>query len=92
MMVVNEKRIKLQLWDTAGQERFQTVTANYYKGAEGVLLVYDSTDPMSFNNVRNWLKQIEQNAEPDILKVLVANKSDLLMKIKDEEAEAVDKS
>ena len=92
MMVVNEKRIKLQLWDTAGQERFQTVTANYYKGAEGVLLVYDSTDPMSFNNVRNWLKQIEQNAEPDILKVLVENKSDLLMKIKDEEAEAVDKS
>ena len=59
MMVVNERRIKLQLWDTAGQERFQTVTANYYKGAEGVLLVYDSTDPMSFNNVRNWLKQIE---------------------------------
>ena len=83
MMVVEDVRIKLQLWDTAGQERFQTVTANYYKGAEGVLLVYDSTDPMSFNNVRNWLKQIEQNAEPDILKILVANKKDLLETMKE---------
>ena len=83
MMVVEDVRIKLQLWDTAGQERFQTVTANYYKGAEGVLLVYDSTDPMSFNNVRNWLKQIEQNAEPDILKILVGNKKDLLENMKE---------
>jgi len=45
--------------------------------------VYDSTDPMSFNNVRNWLKQIEQNAEPDILKILVANKKDLLETMKE---------
>ena len=59
MMMVNEKRIKMQLWDTAGQERFQTITANYYKGAEGVILVYDSTNQMSFSNVRNWLKQID---------------------------------
>ena len=45
--------------------------------------MYDSTDPMSFNNVRNWLKQIEQNAEPDILKILVANKKDLLETMKE---------
>ena len=56
MLQVNDKRVKLQLWDTAGQERFQTITANYYKGAEGVILVYDSTQAQTFTNIRNWLK------------------------------------
>ena len=63
MMQVHDKRVKMQLWDTAGQERFQTITANYYKGAEGVLLVYDSTQAQTFSNIRNWLKQIDQNAD-----------------------------
>ena len=67
----------MQLWDTAGQERFQTITANYYKGAEGVILVYDSTQAQTFSNIRNWLKQIDQNADADIMRILVANKSDL---------------
>ena len=56
MLQVNDKRVKLQLWDTAGQERFQTITANYYKSAEGVILVYDSTQAQTFTNIRNWLK------------------------------------
>ena len=67
----------MQLWDTAGQERFQTITANYYKGAEGVILVYDASQSLTFTNVRNWLKQIDQNADQGIMKMLVANKSDL---------------
>lgn len=77
MLQVHEKRVKLQLWDTAGQERFQTITANYYRGAEGVILVYDASQAQTFSNVRNWLKQIEQNADSDIMRILVANKNDL---------------
>lgn len=55
MMNVGAKRIKMQLWDTAGQERFQTITANYYRSAEGVILVYDSTVRNTFEHVKNWL-------------------------------------
>ena len=77
MLQVQDKRVKLQLWDTAGQERFQTITANYYRGAEGVILVYDASQAQTFSNVRNWLKQIDQNADSDIMRILVANKTDL---------------
>ena len=59
MLQVQDKRVKLQLWDTAGQERFQTITANYYRGAEGVILVYDSTSAQSFSSVQSWLKQVD---------------------------------
>ena len=76
MMVVKERRVKLQLWDTAGQERFQTITANYYRGSEGVLIVYDSTNAQTFTNVQNWLSQINENAEQGVLKILIANKMD----------------
>jgi Ras-related protein Rab-1A len=47
--------IKLQIWDTAGQERFKTITASYYKGAHGIILVYDITDRQSFKDIENWL-------------------------------------
>jgi len=56
MLQVGNKRIKVQLWDTAGQERFQTITANYYKGAEVVILVYDSSVASTYQNVETWLK------------------------------------
>ena len=77
MLQVHDQRVKLQLWDTAGQERFQTITANYYKGAEGVILVYDCSAASTFTNVSTWLKQIDQNADADITRILVANKCDL---------------
>lgn len=51
-------KIKMQIWDTAGQERFKTITETYYKGAAGVVLVYSVTDRKSFNNLENWIKQI----------------------------------
>jgi len=51
---VNDKVVKLHIWDTAGQERFKTITATYYKGAHGIIIVYDITDRSSFNDVENW--------------------------------------
>ena len=79
---VNEKtgkneRIRLEIWDTAGQERFKAITRSYLRGAEGVVLVYDITDPKSFENVENWTKQINQFATDVCDKVLVGNKCDL---------------
>ncbi|XP_028555354.1 ras-related protein RABE1c-like isoform X2 [Dendrobium catenatum] len=61
------KRIKLQIWDTAA----------YYRGAMGILLVYDVTDESSFNNIRNWIRNIEQHASDNVNKILVGNKADM---------------
>ena len=55
-IVLGNKSVKLQVWDTAGQERFRTITQTYYKGAMGILLVYDCTEEATFNNIENWLK------------------------------------
>ncbi|KAL5740883.1 hypothetical protein ACOSP7_029761 [Xanthoceras sorbifolium] len=71
------KRIKLQIWDTAGQERFRTITTAYYRGAMGILLVYDVTDESSFNNIRNWMRNIEQHAADSVNRILVGNKADM---------------
>ncbi|KAL4189006.1 hypothetical protein AMTRI_Chr08g163340 [Amborella trichopoda] len=71
------RRIKLQIWDTAGQERFRTITTAYYRGAMGILLVYDVTDESSFNNIRNWIRNIEQHASDNVNKILVGNKADM---------------
>ena len=70
------KSVKLQIWDTAGQERFRTITQSYYKGAHGILLAYDSTNQNSFNNMKAWLGQIEQHANADVHKIMVATKMD----------------
>lgn len=74
---VNGKKVKLQIWDTAGQERFKNITASYYRGGNGVLVVYDITDRESFENLNSWLIEIEKNANKNVYKLLIGNKSDL---------------
>lgn len=67
-----------QQWDTAGQERFRTITTSYYRNSQGILLVYDITDRNTFNNIRNWVAQINLHADVNINKILIGNKCDLI--------------
>ncbi|XP_071787831.1 ras-related protein Rab-8A-like isoform X1 [Asterias amurensis] len=71
------KKIKLQIWDTAGQERFRTITTAYYRGAMGIMLVYDITNQKSFENIRNWIRNIEEHASSDVEKMILGNKCDM---------------
>ncbi|KAJ3615617.1 hypothetical protein Zmor_016279 [Zophobas morio] len=74
---IDGKTIKLQIWDTAGQERFRTITMAYYRGAMGIMLVYDITNRKSFENIQQWMKNIEQNASNDVEKIILGNKCDM---------------
>ncbi|XP_045502803.1 ras-related protein Rab-8A isoform X1 [Colias croceus] len=71
------KKVKLQIWDTAGQERFRTITTAYYRGSMGIMLVYDVTNEKSFENIKNWIRNIEENASADVEKMILGNKCDL---------------
>lgn len=77
---IDGKRAKLQIWDTAGQERFRTITSSYYRGAHGIIIVYDVTDKESFSNVKHWCQEIDKYAAEDVNKLLVGNKCDLASK------------
>lgn len=69
--------MKLSLWDTAGQETYKSVTRSYFRGASGALLVFDISRRPTFLHVTDWLNDLRQIAEPDIVVVLVGNKNDL---------------
>jgi len=68
---------KAQIWDTAGQERYRAITSAHYRRAVGALLVYDVTKQSTFANCAKWMEELRQNAEPDIVIMLVGNKVDL---------------
>lgn len=73
------KKLKLAVWDTAGQERFRTLTSSYYRGAQGVILVYDVTQRETFDNLRHWLDEVRTHStNENAIKMLVANKVDLV--------------
>mmetsp|Transcript_7352 Transcript_7352/g.9953 ORF Transcript_7352/g.9953 Transcript_7352/m.9953 type:complete len:200 (+) Transcript_7352:74-673(+) len=73
----NGEKISLQIWDTAGQERFHTITAAYYRGINGVYLVYSVANRQSFNQINKWVKDVESKNSTKVPMVLIANKSDL---------------
>ena len=70
------KNIKLQIWDTAGQERFKTITTSYYRGAHGIVVVYDVTNRESFDNIDNFMKEVHDNASENVHVFLCGNMID----------------
>lgn len=72
----NGKIIKLQIWDTAGQDKFRAITQNYYKGAQGIILMYDITSAHSFKSIKGWLNSIKNNSDENIKILLIGNKFD----------------
>lgn len=74
-----QKHMKLSLWDTAGQETYKSVTRSYFRGASGALLVFDLCRKSTFLHVTDWLNDLRQIAEPDIVVILVGNKADLAL-------------
>ena len=74
---INNQIFKIELWDTAGQERYKSITAVYYKGAKGALVVYDTTSKMSFNNIDKWLAEIKDKTSNDLKLMIIGNKIDL---------------
>jgi len=86
-ILIDGKRVKLQLWDTSGQGRFCTIIRSYSRGAQGILLVYDITNKWSFEGIDRWLKEVDQHA-PGIPKVLVGNRLHLAFKRQVDQAEA----
>jgi len=87
---IEQKTVKLQIWDTAGQERFRTITSAYYRGADGIIMVYDVTKQDSFDHVNDWLREVNRYATEETCKLLVGNKCDKVKekKVQFEDAEA----
>ena len=76
--LINGKICKIEIWDTAGQERYKSITAAYYKGAKGALIVYDVTNKFSFMNIDKWYNEIKEKANKDINVLLIGNKTDVV--------------
>ena len=70
------KIVKIQIWDTAGQDRFRSITKNYYKGAHGIILIYDVTSRKTYENIKNWVSQIKEEVSEKVTIILVGNKID----------------
>eukprot|EP01119_Soliformovum_irregulare_P013081 TRINITY_DN3455_c0_g1_i1.p2 TRINITY_DN3455_c0_g1~~TRINITY_DN3455_c0_g1_i1.p2 ORF type:complete len:203 (-),score=31.29 TRINITY_DN3455_c0_g1_i1:55-663(-) len=78
LMVLDGKKINLTIWDTAGQEKFRSLTSSYYRGAHGIICVYDVTNRASFNAIEHWLEEIQTNCtNGDVVTLLVGNKIDM---------------
>jgi small GTP-binding protein len=77
VVTTNSRHIQLQLWDTRGHEIFRSITRSYYQGAVGALVVFDLTSHDSFVDVDRWIQDVRDTARPDLVMVLVGNKTDL---------------
>ena len=72
-----DKIVKVQVWDTAGQERYRSITNAYYRGAEGILIVFDVTKKESFENIENWINEVTVYTGKEVVMICLGNKNDL---------------
>jgi small GTP-binding protein len=77
VLVINDRKVKLQIWDTAGQERFRSISKAYYRNAVGVILVFDITDRKSFDDLNSWLNDIHTLCDTNAVIQLIGNKADM---------------
>ncbi|KAJ5070758.1 ras-related protein rabd2a-like [Anaeramoeba ignava] len=75
---MNEKIYKVLVWDTSGSERFRTITSSYYRGTNGIMILYDVTDQESFDNIKFWIKETQKYAPDNVNIMLIGTKSDLI--------------
>jgi len=74
---IDDNTVKVKIWDTAGQEQYKSLTRNFYRNSDGVVIMFDVTDKTSFEKVQEWIKSVEDNSDRDISMILVGNKIDL---------------
>lgn len=77
ILKIDSKLVKLQIWDTAGQESFRAITRSFYRNAHGVILMYDLTRLESFESLKEWLREVRNNSDPDTMVYLIGNQLDL---------------
>ena len=76
MILDNQRIVKVQLWDTAGQDKYRAITRNYYRGANGIILLFDVTNEKTYDNIKKWIISIKEEISDHICIVLIANKID----------------
>ena len=80
-MVLDDRKVTLQIWDTAGQERYQALGSAFYRGADCCVLVYDITNPKTFDNLMNWRQVFLTKCDPvepqSLPFLVIGNKSDV---------------
>ena len=90
--VFNGKTIRIKIWDTAGQERYKSLTQGYFRNAEGIMIVYDVTNAVSFENLKYWIQSIKTHIDIDkgeVPAIIIGNKIDIFEReVKKEDAEA----
>ena len=89
---IDNLKLKIQIWDTAGMERYRSLTSSYYKGAKGVIIVFDLCRKKTFENIDNWINDFKLKADEDAVILLIGNKSDLINQREVDIQEAISKS
>jgi small GTP-binding protein len=89
-VAVDDVTVKFEIWDTAGQERYHSLAPMYYRGAQAAIVVYDVTNADTFGRAKNWVKELQRQANPNIVIALAGNKADLAAKrqVETEDAQA----
>lgn len=87
-VVLDDTTVKFEIWDTAGQERYHSLAPMYYRGSQAAIIVYDITNPDTFTRAKNWVRELQRQASPNIVMALAGNKADLAQKRMVEYAEA----